>query len=59
MWTVNWDVENHARKIGDSSYGDKAGAFGGFPPTNCPQRKEKIFVRLRDKQENHSPYYGY
>jgi|GEM_PF-5278331 len=59
MWIVYFDVDNHTRKNGDSSYGDKSGTLGGFLSPICPQRKEKIFGRLRDKHENHSPYYNY
>lgn len=59
MWIVYSAVENRAHKIGDSSYGDEPRTLTEIAPPTCPQRKEKIFSGLRDKQEIHSPYYNY
>ncbi len=59
MWIVYWYVDKHARKNVDPSYGDNSQSFAGVIPGSYPRRKEKIFKQLRDKQENHSPYYNY
>ena len=52
-------VDKARDENGDSTYGDFSVGFGDFLPTSSPQKKEKIFSKLRDKQGNHSPYYYY